>query len=186
MSYSITIDATTPDPTYFNGAASIPAGLYQAVYNTGAWMWVASDPTPWIVGRVTVTCGAFAENYLRITGALTVDSFSGSGPERAFELGDVGKTLRITGGTGFTVGDYTVQSVAAGVATLDRSPGTNGSTNGSGKLSSSTGLFDLHDMGISATRFASQALAQAAAPPGASIVFSHPGGPLGAYVVDGF
>jgi uncharacterized protein (TIGR02217 family) len=45
-----------------------------------------------------------------------------------------GNLLHITGGTGFTTGWYRCLSVAGVVVTLDRSPGTNGSTGGGGKL----------------------------------------------------
>lgn len=45
-----------------------------------------------------------------------------------------GNSIRITGGTGFTVGTYIVLSVAAGVATMDRAVGTAASTGGTGNL----------------------------------------------------
>jgi hypothetical protein len=44
-----------------------------------------------------------------------------------------GRCVRISGGTGFTVGLYSILSQAAGVATLDRAVGTVGSTGGTGK-----------------------------------------------------
>lgn len=47
-----------------------------------------------------------------------------------FVAADVGNIIQITAGTGFTVGFYEIISVAANVATLDRSAGTNGSTAG--------------------------------------------------------
>lgn len=45
-----------------------------------------------------------------------------------------GNYIHITGGTGFTQGWYRVHTVSGSTATLDRSPGTNGSTGGGGKL----------------------------------------------------
>ena len=49
-----------------------------------------------------------------------------------FASDDVGNVINITSGTGFTLGRYTIDSVAAGVATLDRAVGTVGSTGGNG------------------------------------------------------
>lgn len=51
---------------------------------------------------------------------------------RAFVAGDVGKKISITGGTGFTVDVYTIESVAGGAAFLDAAVGTVGSTGGTG------------------------------------------------------
>lgn len=51
-----------------------------------------------------------------------------------FTSAHVGNNIRITGGTGFTTGWYNIRSVAAAVATMDRSPGTNGSIGGTGNL----------------------------------------------------
>jgi hypothetical protein len=47
-----------------------------------------------------------------------------------FVAADVGGIFQVTAGTGFTVGDYTIASVAAGTATMDRAVGTAGSTGG--------------------------------------------------------
>ena len=44
----------------------------------------------------------------------------------------MGKTLSITGGTGFLVGNYTILSVAAGVATLDKAAGVLSAVGGTG------------------------------------------------------
>jgi hypothetical protein len=51
----------------------------------------------------------------------------------SFVAADVGNTLRITAGTGFTTGVFYIVSVAGGAATLDRSAGTLGSTGGTWK-----------------------------------------------------
>ena len=51
-----------------------------------------------------------------------------------FAADDVGNCIRITGGTGFTTGLYYVVSVAATIATVDKSVGTAGSTGGAGSL----------------------------------------------------
>ena len=53
---------------------------------------------------------------------------------RPFVAADVGNTLNVTGGTGFTVARYSVRSVAGGIATLDIACGTAASTGGAGKL----------------------------------------------------
>jgi hypothetical protein len=51
-----------------------------------------------------------------------------------FTAAHVGNVINITGGTGFTTGRYQVNSVSAGVATMDRGVGTASSTGGTGKL----------------------------------------------------
>lgn len=51
-----------------------------------------------------------------------------------FTSNDVGKTIVITGGTGFTTGSYIIQSVASGDATLDSAVGTTSSTGGTGQF----------------------------------------------------
>lgn len=62
-------------------------------------------------------------------GALSVTSVA-----NPFTSAHVGNAIRITGGTGFTVGTYMVTGVAAGVATVDRTIGTAASTGGTGNL----------------------------------------------------
>ena len=57
-----------------------------------------------------------------------------SSAARPFALADVGNTLNLTSGTGFTAGRYSVRSVASGIATLDRAVGTAGSAAGIGTL----------------------------------------------------
>lgn len=51
---------------------------------------------------------------------------------------DVGRKLVITAGSGWTTGDYTIVSVATGIATLDRSPATMGELNGTWSLREAT------------------------------------------------
>lgn len=63
-----------------------------------------------------------------------VDNTKVTSATRPFEAGDVGKMLTIASGTGFTPGNYTVNSVAAAVATLSAAVGTVGSTGGTGTL----------------------------------------------------
>jgi hypothetical protein len=63
------------------------------------------------------------------TGGLTVSSVS-----RPFVAADAGNFLNITAGAGFTIGRWRINSVAAGVATLQSSAGTAGSTGGVGRL----------------------------------------------------
>ena len=47
-----------------------------------------------------------------------------------FVAADVGNTINITAGTGFTIGIYEIVSVASNSATLDRSPGATSITGG--------------------------------------------------------
>ena len=49
-----------------------------------------------------------------------------------FDSTDVGNTITITGGTGWTAGTYTISSVSGGVATMSASVGTVGSTSPAG------------------------------------------------------
>src|SRR5438876_9228197 len=53
---------------------------------------------------------------------------------RPFSTCDIGNSIRISGGTGFTTGLYEIVSVAGNVATMDRAVGTAGSTSGAGRL----------------------------------------------------
>lgn len=53
---------------------------------------------------------------------------------RSFVAADVGNTINIVSGTGFTTGRYNIRSVSSGIATLDRSAGTAASTGGTGTL----------------------------------------------------
>jgi hypothetical protein len=70
----------------------------------------------------------FTYTDLVISGStFTSAAFPFSSAERA-------NVINITGGTGFTTGRYEILSVSGVTATLDRSPGTNGSTGGAGKL----------------------------------------------------
>ena len=66
-----------------------------------------------------------------VIGGTTTELTSAAFP---FSAAEVGNILNVTGGTGFTTGWYQVVSVAAGVATMDRSVGTGGSTGGTGNL----------------------------------------------------
>ena len=66
-----------------------------------------------------------------VIGGTTTNLTSAGTP---FTSAHVGNTIAITGGTGFTTGFYSIRSVAAAVATMDRSVGTGGSTGGTGNL----------------------------------------------------
>jgi len=60
-----------------------------------------------------------------------------------FVAGDVGKSISITAGTGFTVGIYTITAESGGLVTLDRAAGTTSSTGGTfvkGLVTELTGL----------------------------------------------
>lgn len=71
---------------------------------------------------------------LVIDGATNTKCTSAGNP---FTSAHVGNIINITSGTGFTVQRVQVVSVAAGVATCDKSLGTLGSTGGNGKLGGS-------------------------------------------------
>ena len=79
-------------------------------------------------------------SYSDLTIAATTTNVSSAA--RAFIAADVGNTINITSGTGFTAGRYSVRSVAAGVATLDAAVGTAGSTAGVGTLGGAWGTYD--------------------------------------------
>src|SRR3990167_6148561 len=66
-----------------------------------------------------------------VIGVTTTELTSAGNP---FGATDVGNTINITSGTGFTVGYYQVVSVSVVNATMDRSVGTGGSTGGNGIL----------------------------------------------------
>lgn len=68
---------------------------------------------------------------LVIDGSLNTKVTSAARP---FTSADVGKVLNVTAGTGFTTGIYTIASVAASAATLDRAVGTTSSTGGTADL----------------------------------------------------
>lgn len=77
---------------------------------------------------------------------LQTDPTGVASTARPFVAGDAGSVLRITGGTGFTGGAYTIESVSAGVATLDRPAGTGGSTQGLAVLT--TGGLSIEGIGV--------------------------------------
>lgn len=68
---------------------------------------------------------------------LVIDSVTNtiiSSPSYTFTKADVGNLIRITAGTNFTTGHYSIIGVNAGKATLDSAVGTIGSTGGTGYL----------------------------------------------------
>ena len=71
---------------------------------------------------------------------------------RPFVVADVGNTLNITGGTGFTIGRYSIRSVAGNIATLDASAGTASSTGGLGTLGGAIALLSTLTSGTSMTQ----------------------------------
>lgn len=64
---------------------------------------------------------------------------------RPFIAGDVGKTLYILAGSGFTTGPYTISSVSLGVATLSAAAGTASSTGGIAQLGGDPLIRDLQN-----------------------------------------
>lgn len=71
-----------------------------------------------------------------VIGTTTTQLTSAGNP---FTSAHVGNCIHVLSGTGFTVGWYEVLSVAAGVATMDRSVGTASSTGGTGNLGGALG-----------------------------------------------
>jgi len=85
------------------------------------------------------------------SGTLTIGAANSvTATQYDFQSTDVGKTLTITGGTGFTPGAYTISSVntGTGAATLSTSPGTQGSTGGTGSMLNSGGMFAVQNYDI--------------------------------------
>src|SRR4029077_15213 len=67
---------------------------------------------------------------------LAIDAVSNNKVTSAaqpFVASDVGNSLTIAGGTGFTPGNYLIQSVAGGVATLNAPAGVVGAVGGTGE-----------------------------------------------------
>ena len=98
-----------------------------------------------VAGRVRVKNGA-ADVEFRLQSAdqdqgvafadLAVDAGDATLVSSAgdpFTAGDVGRVLDVTGGVGFTVGQYDIVSEAAGVVTLDREVGAVASVAGEGR-----------------------------------------------------
>lgn len=90
------------------------------------------DPT---LGTVDYTYGpnaqAISVSNIQINGSNNTQIYSSSRP---FVANDVGNTIYIRGGTGFTVDRYVITSVSSGWATLNAACGTAGSTGGYGTL----------------------------------------------------
>jgi hypothetical protein len=72
----------------------------------------------------------FATNYAYTDLVIGTPNTRISSAARPFGQADVGKTVNITGGAGFTVSTPAIASVAFGVATLSGAAGTIGSTGG--------------------------------------------------------
>ncbi len=93
-------------------------------YQTNTVVGCATVGTPtggvWSVDYSQHTAAIQTATDLVIDGTLNTKVTSAS---RTFGACDVGNVLHITAGTGWTVGWYFIMSVAAGAATLDRSPG---------------------------------------------------------------
>jgi hypothetical protein len=105
---------------------------WQSLYNTIGGGYMVRD-----YGTISYTDIAVdATTNTKVTSALT-----------PFTSADVGKTLVITGGTGFTPGAYTISTVVSNVATLSASPAATSTTGGYGNRSGS-GVKDFSQVGI--------------------------------------
>lgn len=80
------------------------------------------------------TQGAGAATFAYTDLVIGVTTTNVTSVLRPFGAADVGNTIHIASGTGFTTGWYNIRSVAGITATLDRSAGTTASTGGTGTL----------------------------------------------------
>ncbi|MCE5254335.1 MAG: hypothetical protein LLG45_09060 [Actinomycetia bacterium] len=90
----------------------------------------------------TGTCTTAAASVAASGSDLVIDAVDNTKVTSAsytFVAGDIGKTLHITAGTGFTAGAYQISGVAAGVATLGAACGTTGSTGGGWRMGAPNG-----------------------------------------------
>ncbi len=78
-------------------------------------------------GGIKWSATALSATDLVIDGTLNTKVTSAS---HNFTANDVGKTVAVSAGTGFTVGNYTIVSTASNAATLNSAVGTLGSTGG--------------------------------------------------------
>lgn len=85
------------------------------------------------------------------TNLVLVTATTMSSVTHSFITSDIGNCIHITAGTNFTQGFYVIQSVAAGVATVDRSAGTIGATGGTFAVGGAL-AFPMDPLGTSATR----------------------------------
>ena len=129
--------------------AHINVTLTNGVYTVGA-----SDGTQWIMHLVPNTANDYqlAQILDRFGNALDFE-YNAQPPafsyadlviqsnntqvasnRRLFQSSDVNQTLTITGGAGFTPGQYTISSVTSGIATLSAPVGVAGSEGGQGTL----------------------------------------------------
>ncbi len=99
------------------------------------------DPTSGTPGR-DYTQGAYQATYSYTDIVIGADTATGTSVIRPFVANDVGNILNVTAGTGFTVQHVQIMSVAAGVATFDKSLGTTASTGGTGKLGGAKASFN--------------------------------------------
>src|SRR3990167_4512430 len=91
----------------------------------------AFDPVTGVPGTDYSQQDAAQHSYTDIVIDAVTNTYCTSAA-RAFSSVDVGNFIKITSGTGFTVQTVLVKSVTAGVARMDKSLGTLGSTGGTG------------------------------------------------------
>jgi hypothetical protein len=85
----------------------------------------------------TFSLGSTAEGGCLSVSDLAVDAISNikvTSASWTFVAADVGGLVQVTAGAGWTVGSYRIVSVAAGAATLDKSPAAVGVTGGSASI----------------------------------------------------
>lgn len=86
------------------------------------------------VPGVDYTQGAGQATFNYTDLAIQVTTTNLTSVNRPFTANDVGNTIRVSAGAGFSAGNYQIMSVAAGVATCDRSVGAGLSTGGTAVL----------------------------------------------------
>lgn len=147
----------------------VPALVLASVSSTTYWS-VRTDGSDSNAGGFDASVASPGTDYsnqaaaqVTYTDIVLATSTTCTSAANPFTSAHVGNTLRITSGTGFTAGFYTITAVSGGVATLSSSAGTAGSTGGNGKLG---GAFATVSMSMSTGAAAT-------------------GGGAGAYVADG-
>jgi hypothetical protein len=122
-------------PTNFFGLDNVQAqGQIDVMLQLSSPLFTALGESPVIRIQESGAASVIASqvsNDLAIDDTFNNEVTSAAHP---FVAGDVGNSLTIFGGTGFTPGNYLIQSVTGGVATLNAPAGTLGSTGGTGEF----------------------------------------------------
>jgi hypothetical protein len=121
---SVAVNAATLDATA--GHATLKSGILST--SNGCATTTSPSSATWTIDYSQQNSAQFSYTDLAIQSTNTEVQSSGN----PFGKQQVGNTIQVTSGTGFTAGFYTIQSVSGTTATLNASPGTANSTNGNG------------------------------------------------------